>query len=370
VGGWPYIISWLKETPDPAKWPSAEVLDQLGTCLPSRSPAQLFAAIYAILSSPKLGCTPKSLVRIEKILARNVSQAFNLSTVEHSMPLIKEIAASGPIISARFKTVLKLLAVAMEVREASGNLQSETWQKLLGKIQDLRAAVDVKTSKGWQQLTMSEVDFVEELKAVAERSLKMAMENEEVLRQKQELVQHGQVQERLEQCRLAVLAVANEDGLKEKTKAGLKICLIKMKNLHEAMQKVEVPSPFCTEAWNIGRAAIQDFSESDLRCCKAFQWLREKNLGFCVRLLDSCGLLEQLHLIRESPQKLDKVGPCLSCGWPAVTVCFRTHHESQNSQTFLAFCSYHVLLHKLSPSRTHHLSSGCSCHLQFGQPAS
>ena len=75
---------------------------------------------------------------------------------------------------------------------------------------------------------MSEVDFVEELKAVAERSLKMAMENEEVLRQKQELVQHGQVQERLEQCRLAVLAVANEDGLKEKTKAGLKICLIKM----------------------------------------------------------------------------------------------------------------------------------------------
>jgi hypothetical protein len=128
------------------------------------------------------------------------------------------------------------------------------------------------------------------------------------------LVQHGQVQERLEQCRLAVLAVANEDGLKEKTKAGLKICLIKMKNLHEAMQKVEVPSPFCTEAWNIGRAAIQDFSESDLRCCKAFQWLREKNLGFCARLLDSCGLLKQLHLIRESPQKLDKVGPCVSCG--------------------------------------------------------
>lgn len=307
VGGWPYIISWLKETPDPAKWPSPEVLDQLGSCLPSRTPAQLFAALYAILSSPKLGHTPKSLVRIEKILARNVSQAFDLSTVEHSMPLIKEIAASCPIISDRFKTVLKLLAVAMEVREASGKLQSETWQKLLEKIQDLRAAVAVKTSKGWQQLTMSEVDFVEELKEVAERSLKMAMENEEVMRQKQELVQHGHVQERLEQCRLAVLAVANEDGLKEKTKAGLKRCLIKMKNLHEAMQKVEVPSPFCTEAWNIGRAAIQDFSESDLRCSKAFQWLREKNLGFCARLLDSCGLLERLHLIRESPQKLDNV---------------------------------------------------------------
>lgn len=313
VGGWPYIISWLKETPDPAKWPSAEVLDQLGSCLPSRSPAQLFAALYAILSSPKLGFTPKSLLRIEKILARNVSQAFNLSTVEHSMPLIKEIAASGPIIGARFKTVLKLLAVAMEVREASGNLQSETWQKLLEKIQDLRAAQNVKTSKGWQQLTLSEADFVEELKAVAERSLKMAMENEEVQRQKHELAQHGQVQERLEQCRLAVLAVANEDGLQEKTKAGLKRCLIKMKNLHEAMQKVEVPSPFCTEAWNIGRAAIQDFSESDLRCGKAFQWLREKNLGFCARLLDSCGLLERLHLIRESPQKLDKVGLPYRC---------------------------------------------------------
>ena len=261
-----------------------------------------------MLTSSKLGSSAKSLTRIERILAKTVSSAFDLPNVEASMPLIKEVAASGGKISDRFKTVLKLMEIALEVREATNHLVSATWRQLQEKIQELRAAVAAKTSKNWQQLTMLENDFVEELKEMAERSLKLAIESEEVLQKKQELVKLGQAQEHLEECRLAVLAVVTDHGLKQKTHMGLKRCLTNLKNLREAMQKVEKPSPFCTEAWNIGRAAVQDFSAIHLRCSKAFQWLQQKHLGFCARLLDNCGLLERLHLIRESPQKLESVG--------------------------------------------------------------
>lgn len=75
---------------DPIRWPPAEVLDQLGSSLPTRCPAPLFAALYAVLTSPKLAYSAKSLGRLERLLAKSVSLAFDLRTVEHAMPQIKE----------------------------------------------------------------------------------------------------------------------------------------------------------------------------------------------------------------------------------------------------------------------------------------
>ena len=228
--------------------------------------------------------------------------------MEEALPQIKEMAASGGAITDRFEVVLELMNLALELKEATNNPSgqpSQTWRSFQQRIQLLAAT---KTSKSWQHLATLEADFAEELKTAVEQNLKIAMEHEEEVRQKQQLLQQGQAQEHLEQCRQGLLAVVSEDGhLKDKTQTGLKTCLAKMKNLHEAMQKVEVPSPFCSEAWNLGRAAVQQFSETRLRCSKAFKWLQDKQLGFCARLLDSCGLLEQLHLLRES-QKLKMVG--------------------------------------------------------------
>lgn len=317
AGGWPYITSWLKETPDPKRWPSGEVLDQLGSCLPARTPVQLFGALYAALTCPKLALTSaKSLPRIERIVAKAMSPFFHLQKVEEAIPQIKEMAASGGAITDRFEVVLESMNLALELKEATNNSSgqpSQTWRSFQQKILAKLAAT--KTSKSWQHLATLEADFAEELKKSVEQNLKIAMEHEEEVRQKQQLLQQGQAQEHLEQSRQNLLAVLREDGLKDKTQTGLKKCLAKMKHLHEAMQKVEVPSPYCSEAWNLGRAAVQQFSETRLRCSKAFKWLQDKQLGFCARLLDSCGLLEQLHLLRLESQKVKMVGWKLRIHW-------------------------------------------------------
>ena len=236
--------------------------------------------------------------------------------MEEAIPQIKEMAASGGAINDRFEVVLESMNLALELKEATNNPSgqpSQTWRSFQQKILAKLAAT--KTSKSWQHLATLEADFAEELKKSVEQNLKIAMEHEEEVRQKQQLLQQGQAQEHLEQCRQNLLAVCREDGLKDKTQTGLKKCLAKMKHLHEAMQKVEVPSPYCSEAWNLGRAAVQQFSETRLRCSKAFKWLQDKQLGFCARLLDSCGLLEQLHLLRLESQKVKMVGRKLRIHW-------------------------------------------------------
>lgn len=245
-----------------------------------------------------------------------MSPFFHLQKVEEAIPQIKEMAASGGAIADRFEVVLESMNLALELKEATNNSSgqpSQTWRSFQQKILAKLAAT--KTSKSWQHLATLEADFAEELKKSVEQNLKIAMEHEEEVRQKQQLLQQGQAQEHLEQCRQNLLAVVREDGLKDKTQTGLKKCLAKMKHLHEAMQKVEVPSPYCSEAWNLGRAAVQQFSETRLRCSKAFKWLQDKQLGFCARLLDSCGLLEQLHLLRLESQKVKMVGRKLRIHW-------------------------------------------------------
>eukprot|EP00438_Fugacium_kawagutii_P000927 Skav211602 [mRNA] locus=scaffold2962:108453:117066:- [translate_table: standard] len=282
---------------------SAEVLDQLGSSLPTRCPAPLFAALYAVLTSPKLAYSAKSLGRLERLLAKSV------------------IASNKGALSARFQLVVKLMSFALELLDSLKSAStSQTWQQHQQKIQELRAAVSASASKRWQQLSALEMDFVEDLKLGAvfqqvEENLKLSLEKEEAVRKKEEEAQLSKAQENLEQCRLAVLAMA-EDGFKQKTQtavtSGLKRCLSKMKNLHDAMQKTN-PSPLTTEAWNTGRAAVQHFSAVRVQCSKAFQWLQKKQLGFCAQRLDNCGLLERLHVIRESPQKLATVGLPYRC---------------------------------------------------------
>lgn len=334
-GGWTCIVSWLKETPHPEKWPSAAVLDQLGNCLLPKTPPVLFALLYRALTSPQMGYShPQSLNRMEKILSAAISP-LELRSVEQGMPLVKEIAASGGAITERFDKVLKLMGLGLEVHEAIGNQETKTWRQLQERLEEL----PTPQRGSWQQLAALESTFTTELKDTILHHLAVAKNYEKTLKKKEAARLQQQSMAAVERCRLALLSLVEDDGLKDKTHSGLKACLARMKDLTDAMKKMEELNVAgdaedrvsgCHKAWNAGRAAVQQFSEKQVRSAKAFIWLRQQNLAHCARLLDTAGILERLHILRTSPQRLEAIGLPYRCRYLLFMAAERENLSDDN----------------------------------------
>ena len=274
AGGWSYIISWLKETPND-RWPSRAALEQLASVLPSRVPVQLLAGLYG----KAVGATK----RIERVLSKALAPGLETADAE-AMSLLKELTAFGGALSQRLERSAALVALQAEVREAT---DLQTWRSL---DERLRALPEVE---GFQQLAQVEANCMKTLQGLVEQNLKSAMEQEDEKQKQEEEVKRGEALEHLEQCRVAL-----SSHLNFKEASGLKRCLAKMKSFRDAMQKVTQVPTDCRELWDRAREAVERFSERSFRSSKAFLWLRERHLGHIARVLDEKNLLDTLHLIR------------------------------------------------------------------------
>eukprot|EP00913_Durusdinium_trenchii_P027876 g26138.t1 len=277
---------------------------------------------------------PQSLNRMEKILSAAISP-LELRSVEQGMPLVKEIAASGGAITERFDKVLKLMGLGLEVHEAIGNQETKTWRQLQERLEEL----PTPQRGSWQQLAALESTFTTELKDTILHHLAVAKNYEKTLKKKEAARLQQQSMAAVERCRLALLSLVEDDGLKDKTHSGLKACLARMKDLTDAMKKMEELNVAgdaedrvsgCHKAWNAGRAAVQQFSEKQVRSAKAFIWLRQQNLAHCARLLDTAGILERLHILRTSPQRLEAIGLPYRCRYLLFMAAERENLSDDN----------------------------------------